>query len=129
MSDSAPNPGGWLEPLRRIGGSFLALLRGRFELFAVELQEEKLRLLNLVLWIGLAAALGFAAVFITIVALAYWLWTVAGYLGLIGVAVACLAAALGIIVGLRRKIQNGPAPFAQTVAEFRKDTECWPKKN
>lgn len=129
MSDSSPNPGGWLESLRRIGGSLLALLRGRLELFSVELQEEKLRLLNLLVWIALAAALGFGAVLITIIALAFWLWTVAGYLGLIGLALACFIAALCIIVGIRKKIQTGPAPFAQTVAEFRKDAECWPKNN
>jgi uncharacterized membrane protein YqjE len=129
MSDFPPNPGGWLESLRRIGDSFLALLRGRFELFTVELQEEKLRLLNLLLWIGLAVALVFAGVFVTVVALAFWLWMVAGYLGLILLAVMCFAVAAGIVAGIRRKIHSGPAPFAQTVAEFRKDAECWPKKN
>jgi uncharacterized membrane protein YqjE len=130
MSDSAPNhPGGWLESLRRMGESVLALLRGRLELFGVELQEEKLRLLNLLLWMGVAAALIFAGGFVAVVALAFWLWTVAGYPGLIGLVAACLVAALCIIMGIRRKIRNGPAPFAQTVAEFRKDAECWPKNN
>ena len=129
MNDSPPNPGGWLELLRRMGESFLALLRNRFELFSVELQEEKLRLLNLVLWICLAAALGFAGVFVGIVALAFLLWTLAGYLGLIGLAAICFGAAVAIIMGISKKIQSGPAPFAQTVAEFRKDSECWPKNN
>lgn len=129
MSDSPPNPGGWLESLRRMGDSFLALVRGRFELFTVELQEEKLRLLNLLLWIGLAVALVFAGVFVTIVALAFWLWTVAGYLGLILLAVVCFAVAASIVAGIRKKIHAGSMPFAQTVAEFRKDAECWPKKN
>lgn len=130
MNDSPPTPpGGWLESLRRMGDSFLALMRNRFELFAVELQEEKLRLLNLVLLIALAAALGFAGVFVIIVALAFWLWVAAGYVGLIGLAVVCLAAAAGIVAGIRKKLQSGPVPFSQTVAEFRKDAECWPKNN
>ena len=128
MSDSTPNTGGWLEPFRRIGESFLALMRSRFELFAVELQEEKLRLLNLLLWLAVGAALGFAGVFLAIVALAFWLWYLVGPLGLVALALACLAAAVGIIAGIRSKIQTGPGPFAQTVAEFRKDAECWPKK-
>ena len=115
--------------MRRMGESFLALLRNRFELFSVELQEEKLRLLNLVLWLCVAAALGFAGVFVTVVALAFILWTVAGYLGLIGLAVICFGAAVAIIMGIRKKIQSGPVPFSQTVAEFRKDSECWPKNN
>lgn len=129
MSDSPRNSGGWLESPRRIGEALLGLLRSRFELLGVELQEEKLRCISLLLWLVLAAALGFAGVFVAIVALAFWLWTVAGYYGLVGLAAVCLVAAVGIILGLRKKIQSGPMPFAQTVAEFRKDTKCWPKNN
>lgn len=110
--------------MRRMGDSFLALTRNRLELFTVELQEEKLRLLNLLIWITLAAALGFAGVFILVIALAFWLWAVAGYLGLIALALAALAAAVGIVFGIRNKLQTSPAPFAQTVAEFRKDGGC-----
>jgi uncharacterized membrane protein YqjE len=124
MSDTPPDTGGWLESLRRIGGSLSALLRSRFELFTVELQEEKLRLLNLLVWLGLALALATAGIFVAIIALAFWLWAVAGYAGLIALAVAALAAAFAILWSIRRKIQTGPTPFAQTAAEFRKDGEC-----
>lgn len=105
------------------------MMRSRFELFTVELQEEKLRLLNLLIWIGLAAALGFAGVFLTIIALAFLLWHAAGYFGLIGLALISLATAIGIIVGIRKKIQTGPQPFSNTVGEFRKDGECLRNKN
>ena len=124
MNTSAPNPGGWLSSLRRIGESSLALLRGRFELFTVEWQEEKLRLLNLLIWLGLAAALGAAGVFLAVGTLAVWLWAWAGYAGLIGLAVAALAVAFAIFWSIRRSIGTGPPPFAHTVAEFRKDGEC-----
>lgn len=124
MSSSPPNSGGWLESLRRISESFLALVRSRFELFTVELQEEKLRLLNLLAWLALALALGLAGIFVAMTALAFWLWHTAGYAGLIGLAAVALAAAVGILWMIRRKIQTGPAPFAQTVDEFRKDGEC-----
>lgn len=129
MSTSPPNPGGWLDSLRRIGDSFLTLTRSRFELFTVELQEEKLRLFNLLIWITLAAAFGFAGVFIIVIALAIWLWAIGGYLGLIALGVAALAGAAGILLSIRNQLQTGPAPFAQTVAEFRKDGECLRKNN
>ena len=129
MNTATPNSGGWLESLRRIGESLSALLRSRFELFTVEWQEEKLRLLNLLIWLGLAAAIGVAGVFVAIIALAFWLWATAGYAGLIGLAVAALAVASGIVWTIRRKIQTGPTPFAQTVAEFRKDGECLRSNN
>ena len=129
MSTSPPSPGGWLESLRRIGESFLALMRTRFELFTVELQEEKLRLFNLLIWVVLAAAIGMAGVFVAVVALAFWLWETAGYAGLIGLSLTALAVASGLFWGIHRKIQTGPMPFAQTTAEFRKDGECLLKKN
>lgn len=124
-----PNSDSWLESLRRMGGSILALLRGRFELFTVEWQEEKLRLLSLLLWLGLAVAIGAAGLFIGLAALALWLWETAGYPGLIGLAVVALAVAVGMVWGIRRKMRTGPRPFAQTVAEFRKDGECLHSKN
>jgi len=124
MNVAPTNPGGWLESLRRIGESLSALLRSRFELFTVEWQEEKLRLLNLLIWLGLAAVIGVAGVFVAIIALAFWVWATAGYAGLIGLAATALAVASGIVWMIRRKIQTGPTPFAQTVAEFRKDGEC-----
>lgn len=124
MNASPPNRGGWLESLRRIGESSLALLRSRFELFTVEWQEEKLRLLNLLVWLGLAATIGVAGVFVATSALALWLWNKAGYAGLLGLAVAALTVAFAILWCIRRKIQTGPTPFAHTVAEFRKDGEC-----
>lgn len=124
MNPTPTTSGGWLESLRRIGASSAALLRSRFELFTVELQEEKLRLLNLLIWFGLAAAIGVGGVFVAVIALAFWLWTTAGYAGLIGLVAGALAVAGGIIWSIRRKLQTGPTPFAQTVAEFRKDGEC-----
>lgn len=130
MNNSSPGPGGgWLETMRGIGESLLAMTRNRIELFAVELQEEKLRFLSLLIWIGLAAALGFAGVFVAIIALAFWLWAAAGYFGLIVLAAVSLGAAALIVLGIRKKIQTGPQPFASTVAEFRKDGECLRKNS
>lgn len=124
MNTSTAKSVGWLDSLRRIGESFLALLRSRFELFTVELQEEKLRLLRLLVWIGIAVAVGAAGILIGFTALAFWLWTVAGYAGLIGLAAVMLILALGILLVIRRNIQSSQPPFAQTAAELRKDGEC-----
>lgn len=110
--------------MRRIGESSVALLRNRFELFTVEWQEEKLRLLSLFVWLALAAVIGLAGVLIGLMALAFWLWTTTGYAGVIGLVVTAIGIACGILWGIRRNIQTGPSPFSQTVAEFRKDGEC-----
>jgi len=118
------NPGGWLDSVARIVRSLTALAQNRFELFTVELQEEKLRLLKMLVWLVLAATLGVAGVLVAITTLAFWLWASVGYVGLIGLSVATLTVAGGILWTVRRRLQTGPPPFAQTVDEFRKDTEC-----
>jgi uncharacterized membrane protein YqjE len=126
---SAPPPDfNWSQSLQRIGESLVGLLRGRFELFAVEWQEEKFRLLNLLFWCGFAVTMGAAGLLIGMAVLALWLWEVAGYAGLIGLSVVSLAIAGGLVWKIRQKILSGDPPFAQTAAEFRKDAECLPKK-
>lgn len=124
MAGYETHGGGWADRFRRIGESLLALARNRFELVAVEWQEEKLRLFHLLLWLGVALGLGFAALLVAMGALSLWAWQLAGYLGLVVLALAALAGAAGIAWGIRRRIQYGPKPFAETIAEFRRDSEC-----
>jgi uncharacterized membrane protein YqjE len=115
---------GFAESVRRLGKSLMDLLHTRTELFAVELQEEKIRALRLVLWVAAGIAAGVSGLLIAMGALALRVWEAAGYLGLVGLAVGALGAAAAILWGVHRSIKNGPAPFAGTVAEFRKDAAC-----
>ena len=64
MSGNEHDAGGVMASVRRIGASLLGLGQTRAELFAVELQEEKLRALLLLSWLSLGVALGMAAVLI-----------------------------------------------------------------
>ncbi|HYD85257.1 MAG TPA: phage holin family protein [Opitutus sp.] len=109
--------------LRRIGASLLGLAQTRIELFSVELQEEKLRLLNLLVWFSVAMALAVAGLLVAIGALGLFLWETAGYAGLVGLVVVTLGGAAGLLWMLRRRILRRPAPFAETAAEFKKDLE------
>ena len=115
---------GFAESVRRIGKSLLDLLHTRAELFSIELQEEKVRVLRLVLWVAAAIAVGVSGLLIAMGALALWVWESAGYWGLIGLAIGALGAAAVILWGVHRNVTNGPAPFAGTVAEFKKDAAC-----
>ena len=99
-------------------------MRTRAELFAVELQEEKLRAIRLLLWVAAAIALGVAGLLVAIGGLALFFWELAGYWGLAGLAAGALGLAAIILWIIHRRITHGPAPFAGTVAEFRKDAEC-----
>lgn len=125
MPETENRAGGLMTSGRRLAHSVLGLLHARAELFAVELQEEKLRALNLALWLCIGGALVAAAVLLAVATLALFLWRTAGYAGLIGLTLAVVLAAGGILWWLRRRILQGPAPFAETVNEFRKDADSF----
>lgn len=114
---------GWFEPVRRMGDSILALIQNRFELAGVELQEEKLRALNLLVWLAFAVALGTAGILLALGTVALLLWNVAGYAGLAGLAVLALIGAGAVLQSIRRALHAGPMPFSGTVAEFKKDRD------
>jgi uncharacterized membrane protein YqjE len=129
MNQVEHNTTGLWASVRRIADSLLGLAQSRIDLFAVELREEQLRALDLVVWLGLAIALASAGLLVGLGALALFLWAAAGYAGLVGLALAALVAAAGIVLSIRRRIVRGPVPFAETIAEFTKDRECLLSKN
>jgi len=60
MAESSPSPsgGGLLSSLQGLASTALGILQTRLELFSVELEEEKLRLLRMLAWGGIAIFLG-----------------------------------------------------------------------
>lgn len=123
-SESEPDSGGITQSIRQLGNSLTEHLHTRAELFAVELEEEKIRFLRLLMWVAVAITLGVAGILIAIGGLALFVWQIAGYWGLAGLAAGAIGIAVTILWILHRRISHGPAPFAGTVAEFRKDAEC-----
>ena len=124
MAEAEHGGDGLLDTGRRIASSVLGLLQNRLSLAAVELQEEKLRIVSLLIWVGVALVLAASGIMVAIAALALFLWERAGYAGLIGLSVVTLGAGLLVVWLLRRRILQGPRPFAVTVDEFHKDLEC-----
>jgi uncharacterized membrane protein YqjE len=83
---------GLLEILRRLGATVLAILQNRLELLSVELQEERLRLVNALLLTAAIVALGFVTLALAAVAPAVVAWEefgVAGLAALTGLGLVC----------------------------------------
>jgi len=129
MSEGDSKPGRLLGSLRRVGDSFLALLQTRIQLFALEVQSEKLRCLDALLYLGLGLVLAGAGLFFGATALAIYLWRLARYAGLLALTVVLLAAAIMILWRLRERLRKEPLPFADTIAEFKKDRACLRKRD
>jgi uncharacterized membrane protein YqjE len=120
---------GFLGPLRALGDGLLAGLQGRLELFSIELQEEKYRQLQTVVWVGVAVFLGMLAVVFSSLTLVYLFWDSARLAVLGGLAVFYTGALAVVLLVLRRFLARQPSPFAATLHEFGKDRECIRTRN
>lgn len=109
---------------RALGDSLLATAHDRLELFSVELQEEKFRLIQTFIWICAAVFTAMMAIIFASLTLVYLFWESARLAVLGGLALAYLAAAVAIVLGLRRFIARQPRPFSATLSEIAEDRAC-----
>lgn len=122
---SGPSQGGGLfASLRLLADTLVATVHDRVELFSVELQEEKYRLIQLLGWIGavmFAAAMALAFASFTVV---YLFWETARLAALAGVTAFYLIALVALAAAFRRYLARQPRPFAATLEEIREDGAC-----
>ncbi|HNA02462.1 MAG TPA: phage holin family protein [Rhodocyclaceae bacterium] len=110
--------------LRGSAASLLALARVRLDLFATELQEEKVRA-GLTLVYGAAAVfcLSFGVLFLAI-AVTVMLWDSNRLLALGVFSAIFLTCGAFFAVTARRYAHPGKRPFAESVAELKRDGEA-----
>jgi len=121
QSETHASPG-FLQSLKTFLGTWVDLLRTRLDLFTTELQEERLRLQELVV-LGLAAllCLSFGVLLVTLFVVVIFWESNYRLLVLGGFAVLYLAAGVAAGMAARRKARNRPKLFSQTLAELAKD--------
>ena len=124
MEPTTPGPAGYLSSLRSLGDSLLASVQDRLELFTVELQEEKFRLIQIFIWISAAVFTGMMVITFASLTLVYLFWESARLAVLGGLTVFYAGAFVGIIVALRRYLVRQPKPFAATLQEIGEDRAC-----
>ena len=122
MSEPDPSPG-LFRSLRNLLDTGLEIIQNRIELFAVELQEERCRLMDLVLTAAVGLILGTAGALVLTAAIilafpAPWRVGVAVVFGL-----AYLAGAALVFLRLHRRLKRSAPPFAESLGQFKKDRE------
>jgi uncharacterized membrane protein YqjE len=125
-SESSP---GLLNSLRQFGGGLLASVQDRLELVSLELQEEKLRLIQTFILISAAFFAGAMALTFASLTLVYLFWDTARFAVLGGLALIYAVAAVAICIALRRFLARQPRPFAATIDELKQDRECISKED
>jgi uncharacterized membrane protein YqjE len=129
MAEPTQSGGGLFDTIRRMLDSALALVQNRLQLFAVELQEEKVRLFDLLLRLAAVAVLGLLALIAATATIVVWLWDTSPTLVLAVITLIYAVAAALIWAGVRKRLRDGPTPFADTLGEFKKDRECFHKRD
>ncbi len=119
--DEAPQSGGLLDSLRRLLGTVLEIGQVRLEIFGTELELEKRRLFDGLLWGAVALmvlGLGFA-LFLGFVILLVW----EGYrLPAIGVmAVVFLTSGAYLLRTARQRLSDSNGLFNSTLSEIKRD--------
>lgn len=129
MAASEPKPGGIIDSVRRVGETALALLHTRLRLLSVELQEEKYRAIQALLWLCggvILVFLGLALGVATLALLTYCQW---GIPGLAGLALLVLVVGVIVLAVMWNRFKSGGLPFAGTLEELRKDGEWLRRKH
>jgi len=121
---SASASSGFVGSLRALADGLLATAQERLELFGVELQEEKFRLIQTIVWISAAIFAGGMAITFASITLVYLFWESAR-LAVLGALTLFYSGALVVaIVAFRRHLARQPRPFAASLQEIQNDRAC-----
>ncbi len=120
---------GILAALRELSEQLLGSARDRIELFSIELQQEKFRILELLIWASAVAITGLLALLFASFTLVCAFWENGRLIALGALTLFYGAAFLATLLYLRRLIARQPRPFDGTVDELRADRECIRARN
>ena len=124
-----PASGGLLGSVRGLVDSALFSARERLELFSLELREEKLRFVQLLIWVAAAAFSAILAITFASLAVVYLFWETARLAVLVALAVVYAGGFVAILMQCRKMIARQPRPFDATIAELTQDRACIPRDN
>ena len=124
MESRTPGSSGLLGNLRGFADGLIGSAHDRLELLAVELHEEKFRLIQIFIWISAIVFLAMLAVIFASMAVVVMFWETSRIAVVCWLAGGYSAALLVVGLGFQRFLKRQPKPFAGTLSELRQDREC-----
>jgi uncharacterized membrane protein YqjE len=123
--DSAPPPSsGFMASLRLLGDGLCESIHDRLRLLAIEIQEEKFRLIQTFVWISAVIFTGILTAIFASFTLAYYFWQSGPLAVLSGLTVFYSLSLGAAVLRLRHHISRHPKPFAGTLEELEEDRAC-----
>ncbi|WP_035055882.1 phage holin family protein [Andreprevotia chitinilytica] len=119
MSDNASHPG----LAQRLAANLVGLAHNHLSLFSIELEEERERLLGMLL-LGLIGVVVIALSLVLLsIALVWWVDVAQRGVAILALGVFYLLAGAACLLVVRNQVARAPKPFAATLNELRKDKE------
>jgi uncharacterized membrane protein YqjE len=113
--------GSLMEAFRRTFDTFIQAVETRMDLFSLELQEEKIRVVHIVLWTC-------AAVFLSAIALVMVTFTIVTAVGVEHKVLAMIICSVIYVIAagisgykLYQSLYNSQQPFAETITQLKQD--------
>ncbi len=129
MGEDPSAPPGLLESLRKLGRTGLATVENRLELFAVELGEQKARLVKVLTLAMATVFLGNTALLVITAAVVLAASPETRLPVLVGLSLLYVAVTVGLYLALRKELRSAPPPFQDTISELKKDSDCLKPRN
>jgi uncharacterized membrane protein YqjE len=124
MDTRAPVSGGLLGSLRGLADTVIVSARERLELLGLELQEEKLRFVQSLIWIAAAVFTAMLAITFASITIVFLFWETARLAVLIGLTTFYAIAFGWVLWKCRDYLTRQPRPFDATLNELQKDSAC-----
>lgn len=123
MSDSESRPAGLWASATRLLHTLVKLIESRVELFAIEWQEQKIRLVEILIWTSVAVFLGgLSLVMVTITVLfAFWEDPRARLIAMVVMTVLYMGTAVYAGVRLNHTLRKLSMPFSDSISQIKKD--------
>lgn len=124
MDPRTPDSKGILSALSGLGENLIGTLHDRVELLALDLHEEKFRLIRIFIWISAIVFTGMLAILFASITLVYLFWDSARLAALGGFTLLYAGAFAAILMGFRRHLASQEKPFAASLRELNTDRAC-----
>lgn len=121
MVETDSRPPGLFASLRRVVETIVDILQNRLELITVEVQQEKCRVIELLILAAAVIFCGFMAVALLTLTIVLLFAPEARVYALGALTLIYFGAAAAAVFGLKSKLKNPPYPFAGTISELKKD--------
>ncbi len=114
---------GIVQSLRNLAVTLVELLRTRFELLATELDEERIRLLQLLFWaVAALFFFGVCILLLTVLAVAVF-WDSHRITAIVALAGVFLAAGIVMAIGVRNRMHARSRLFSASLQELQRDKD------